>query len=41
MNLVTSVCLAILALSRTLCVVRLARSGSLGDRIVALDMLLM
>lgn len=41
MSLVTTICLAILAVSGTLCVARLARGGSLGDRIVALDMLLL
>ncbi len=40
MATVTSVCLAGLLLSAVLCLVRLLRPGSLADRIVALDSLL-
>jgi multicomponent Na+:H+ antiporter subunit F len=37
---VTTVCLAVLVVAGLLCLVRLARPGSLADRIVALDTLL-
>lgn len=40
MSLLTSVLLGILAAAGGLCVLRLLRGGSLADRIVALDMLL-
>lgn len=40
MDLVTSVALAGLALAAALCVLRLVRSGSLADRIIALDTIL-
>ncbi|CAN5582759.1 hypothetical protein BH23ACT7_BH23ACT7_16030 [soil metagenome] len=40
MTAVTTVCLAVLVVAGLLCLVRLARPGSLADRIVALDTLL-
>lgn len=40
MEVVTSVCLGGLLVAATLCLVRLVRPGSLADRIVALDSLL-
>jgi len=41
MTVVTSICLAMLVLSATLCIARVIRPGSsLADRIVALDSLL-
>jgi len=40
MEVVTSVCFGGLLVAAVLCVVRLVRSGSLADRIVALDSLL-
>jgi multicomponent Na+:H+ antiporter subunit F len=40
MDTVTSICFAGLLVAATLCLVRLARPGSLADRIVALDSLL-
>lgn len=39
MNVVTGVALAILTLAGLLCVARLLRPGSLADRVVALDAL--
>lgn len=40
MDVVTTACLAGLAVAAALCVARLVRRGSLADRIVALDTLL-
>ncbi len=40
MTAVTTICLALLAAAGALCLLRLARGGSLSDRIVALDSLL-
>lgn len=40
MNAVTLVCLGILSLAAVLCLARLLRPGSLPDRVVALDTLL-
>jgi len=40
MEVVTSVCLGGLVVAAVLCLVRLVRPGSLADRIVALDSLL-
>lgn len=40
MNAVLSGCLVVLALCSLVCVVHLARSSTLGDRIVSLDLLL-
>lgn len=40
MTAVTTVCLAVLVVAGLLCLLRLARPGSLADRIVALDTLL-
>jgi multicomponent Na+:H+ antiporter subunit F len=37
---VTLICFAVLALAAILCVIRLARGPSLGDRVLALDSLL-
>jgi multisubunit Na+/H+ antiporter MnhF subunit len=39
-ELVTSICLAVLAVAAVLCLYRLARSTTITDRIVALDLLL-
>lgn len=40
MTAITTICLAALAVSAVLCLVRLIRGRSLADRIVALDVLL-
>ncbi|MEX2588139.1 MAG: monovalent cation/H+ antiporter complex subunit F [Actinomycetota bacterium] len=40
MNAVTNIALAAITLSGLLCLVRLVRGGSLADRIIALDTLL-
>lgn len=40
MTVVVSICIAILAVAGLLCVLRLLRPGSIADRIIALDSLL-